>query len=63
MKVKKRGWSEWFVYDLKKIKSATRRMIKHRFFRVLTPPQKANLYETCVDVVDALEEVKAKVKR
>ena len=62
MAIKRRGWSEWFIYDLKKLVEAVRRMAKHEFYSVLSSAQRENLVETQQEVIDELERIKTLCK-
>lgn len=53
---------KWLIADLKKLARDTRRIIRHRSLDALSPPQQLDLYNTCQDTINALEETKQKVK-
>jgi len=55
---RKRSWSEWFIYDLKKIVAQTRKIGRAKSYLVLSPSQRENLAQTQQEVITELEHIK-----
>ena len=61
--MKKRSWSEWFIYDLKKLKAQARRIGRNKSYLALSAQQRSNLADTQQEMIDELERIKEMVKK